>query len=226
MHRASRARIRCITAVRFAEVGDAPCITGPHRGGNGARPPCRSVMHRASPTDNDFPTIRHHTRGGLSRVGGEFGEVASPPFGSRQHGVDSVGASAVERQDPWRWSRFRGRQAQDNHRRGRELAGAGVDGRLVDPLPVLVGALYAGPMGQSSDDRRARLAARLERMDAGLGPVKRTKAMAPSAWLCLVGLLLFCALFMHGAQRVGWLVFIAVGVLVELAIRRWQKRKR
>jgi hypothetical protein len=80
-------------------------------------------------------------------------------------------------------------------------------------------------MGQNSDDRRARLTARLERMDAALGPVKRTKAMTPSAWLWLVGLLLFCALFMHGAQRIGWLVFIAVGVLVEFAIRRWQKRK-
>jgi hypothetical protein len=64
-----------------------------------------------------------------------------------------------------------------------------------------------------------------ERMDADLGPVKRTKAMAPSAWFWLVGLLLFCALFMHGATRVGWLLFIAVGVLVELAVRRWHKRK-
>jgi hypothetical protein len=86
--------------------------------------------------------------------------------------------------------------------------------------------LYAGLMGKNSDDRRARVAARLERMDADLGPVKRMKAMAPSALLCLVGLFLFCALFMHGAQRDGWLVFIAVFVLVELAIRRWQKRKR
>lgn len=85
--------------------------------------------------------------------------------------------------------------------------------------------IYADPMGQNSDDRRARVAARLERMDADLGPVKQTKPMTPRAWLWLVGLLLFCALFMHGAHRVGWLVFIAVGVLVELAIRRWQNRK-
>jgi hypothetical protein len=102
------------------------------------------------------------------------------------------------------------------------------DNPTYDETPLTGDAmtLYAGLMGQNSDDRRARVAARLERMDVDLGPVKRTNAMAPSAWLCLAGLLLFCALFMQGAQRVGWLVFIAVGVLVELAIRRWQKRKR
>jgi hypothetical protein len=98
--------------------------------------------------------------------------------------------------------------------------------RRRDPLTGEAMTFYAGPMGQNGDDRRARLAARLERMDADLGPVKQPKAMTPRAWFWLVGLLLFCALFMHGAQRVGWMVFIAVGVLVELAIRRWQKRKR
>ena len=77
---------------------------------------------------------------------------------------------------------------------------------------------YASPMGQDRDDRRARLEARLQRMDADLGPVKRTKPVAPGGWLWLVGLSLFCALFMHGAQRVGWLVFIAVGALLEVAV--------
>lgn len=92
MHPASRAGTRLITAARFVEVGDAPCITEPHQTHHDNR---SATPAGDAPCITGWQRIAHKT---ASNCGRQLSEPAAQPFRANKYRMHAMRAAAVQRQ--------------------------------------------------------------------------------------------------------------------------------
>lgn len=80
-------------------------------------------------------------------------------------------------------------------------------------------------MEQNGDTRRARLEARLARMDKNLGPANTVKPMSRTDWARWGLALALSGLYALGAHQVVFLMFVTVAAAASAGLRYWWKRK-